>query len=334
MIRYTLRRLLWIPLVLWAVGTFTFLTLRIVPGDVVELMAAQALTPEQMQQMRTEWGLDQPIYIQYLSFMGSLSQGSLGYSFTQGKAVTTLLGQRLPPTIELALVALALSVIIGIGTGIISVMFQDRWPDYLSRLFAMLGFSIPWFWLALMLIALFSVRLGWTPVTGQLDPAIQIERITNFIIIDSLITGNWAALKDYALHLILPAISIGLSVAGFIARITRSSMLEIMMQDYIRTARGKGLRERAVVGVHVIRNALMPVITIIGLMFGSLLGGAVVTETVFAWPGVGKFLVDAIFKRDFPVVQGTVIFIALAYVFVNLIVDLSYHYIDPRLRRG
>lgn len=334
MIVYTIRRLIWIPVVLWAVGTFTFLTLRIVPGDVVELMAAQALTPEQMQQMRAEWGLDQPIWVQYYSFLGSLTRGSLGYSFTQGKAVTALLGERLPPTIELALVALAFGVIIGIGTGIVSVIFQDQWPDYVSRLFAMLGFSIPWFWLALMLIALFSVRLGWTPVTGQLDPSIQIERITNFIIIDSLLTANWAALKDYALHLILPAISIGLSVAGFIARITRSSMLEIMSQDYIRTARGKGLRERVVIGIHVMWNALLPVITIIGLMFGSLLGGAVVTETVFAWPGVGKFLVDAIFKRDYPVVQGTVIFIGLAYVFVNLIVDLSYHYIDPRLRRG
>jgi peptide/nickel transport system permease protein len=196
-----------------------------------------------------------------------------------------------------------------------------------------LGFSIPWFWLALMLIAVFSVQLRWTPVTGQLDPSIPLQRVTNFIVIDSIISGNWAALWDYALHLVLPTIAIGLSVAGFIARITRSTMLDVLRQDYVRTARGKGLRDGVVVARHVLRNTLLPLLTFIGLMFGSLLGGAVVTETVFAWPGVGKMLVDAIFKRDFPVVQGTVIFIATVYVAINLIIDMLYVYADPRLRR-
>jgi peptide/nickel transport system permease protein len=334
MLKQIVRRLIALPAVLFAVGTFTFLALRIVPGDIVTLMASRALSAEQMETMRAEWGLDQPIWSQYLTFANGILHGNLGHSFTQGKSVLELLAERLPPTIELALCALVFSIVLGVSSGILSAMYQDRLPDYVSRLFAILGFSIPWFWLGLMLIALFSVRLGWTPVTGQLGSDVSVERTTNFLIIDTMLAGNWRALGDYLQHLILPTICVGLSVAGFIARITRSSMLEVMRSDHIRTARGKGVPERIVIGVHVMRNSMLPIITYIGLMFGSLLSGAVVTETVFAWPGVGKFLVDAIFKRDYPVVQGTVIFLAAFYVLVNLVVDLTYVWIDPRLRKA
>jgi peptide/nickel transport system permease protein len=326
------QRLLWLPLVIWAVSSFTFIALRLVPGDVATTMSIQAMTPGQIAAIRAQWGLDQPLWAQYRAFLGELARADLGTSFTQGKPVTALLAERMPPTVELALVALVFSVLFGVGAGVISALCRDRWPDYLCRFVAVLGFSIPWFWLALMLIAVFSVTLRWTPVTGQLDPSIQLRRVTNFVIIDSLLSGNLRALWDYALHLILPTIAIGLSVAGFLARITRSAMLEVLRQDYVRVARSKGLSDRMVVLVHVLRNSLLPIVTFIGLMFGSLLGGAVVTETVFAWPGVGKMLVDAIFKRDFPVVQGTVIVIATIYVLINLLVDLLYTAIDPRLR--
>ncbi|MBC8077253.1 MAG: ABC transporter permease [Chloroflexales bacterium] len=326
------RRLLWLPVVVWAVSTFTFFALRIVPGDVATTMALQALTPAQIADLRAQWGLDQPLHAQYGAFLGELVRADLGTSFTQGKTVRALLAERMPPTIELTLVALAFSVVLGVGAGLVSALCRNRWPDYLCRFVAVLGFSVPWFWLALMLIAVFSVGLRLTPVTGQLDPSIRLPRVTNFIIIDSLLAGNWRALGDYALHLILPTVAIGLSVAGFIARITRSAMLEVLRQDYVRVARSKGLHDRLVVLRHVLRNTLLPIVTFIGLMFGSLLGGAVVTETVFAWPGVGKMLVDAIFKRDFPVVQGTVIVIGAMYVIINLLIDMLYVYIDPRLR--
>jgi peptide/nickel transport system permease protein len=327
-----LQRLVWLPLVIWAVSSFTFLALRLVPGDVATTMSIAAMTPAQIAAIRAQWGLDQPLHLQYLAFLGELLRLDLGTSFTQARPVAALLAERMPPTIELALVALLFSVVFGVGTGVVSALFRNQWPDYLCRFVAVLGFSIPWFWLALMLIAVFSVGLGWTPVTGQLDPSLQLRRVTNFIIIDSLLSGNWAALWDYMLHLLLPTVAIGLSVAGFIARITRSSLLEVLRQDYVRVARSKGLGERLIVLRHVLRNALLPILTFIGLMFGSLLGGAVVTETVFAWPGVGKMLVDAIFRRDFPVVQGTVIVIAVIYVVINLLVDLLYVAIDPRLR--
>lgn len=329
-----LRRLVWLPLIVWAVSSSTFLALRLIPGDLATTMALQGMTTEQVEAIRAQWGLDQPLLGQYIAFAGQTLRGDLGMSFTQGKSVVALLGDRLPPTVELALVALVFSTVFGVGLGVVSALTRNRWPDYMCRFVAVLGFSVPWFWLALMLIAVFSVRLRWMPVTGQLDPSIQLQRVTNFIVIDSLISGNWKALRNYLFHLVLPTIAIGLSVAGFIARVTRSSMLDVLRQDFVRTARSKGLRDTIVVWRHVLRNTLMPVLTFVGLMFGSLLGGAVVTETVFAWPGVGKLLVDAIFKRDYPVVQGTVMFIAIMYVIINLAVDMLYSTLDPRLRRA
>jgi ABC-type dipeptide/oligopeptide/nickel transport system permease component len=227
---------------------------------------------------------------------------------------------------------MAISTVVGVGAGILSATTRRRSVDYTARTFAILGLSIPWFWIAILFIYLFSVKLRWTPVGGRIGVGIQYEVITNFLIVDSLLTANWTALVSALRHLALPALAIGLTSAGFVARMTRSSMLEVMRADYIRSARAKGLREQTVNLGHALRNAILPVITLQGLQFGTLLGGAVITELVFAWPGLGRMLLDGILRRDYAVVQGTVIFVAFIYVLMNLLVDLLYRVVDPRLR--
>lgn len=202
------------------------------------------------------------------------------------------------------------------------------------RLLALVGLSVPWFWIAIVLIIVFSVRLGWTPVGGRVEAGVDYQVITGFMLVDALLTGNWAALVSFLRHLALPSLAIGLTSAGLVARMTRSAMLEVLRADYVRTARAKGLHERIVVVRHALRNALLPVLTLQGLQFGALLGGAVITEMVFAWPGVGRLLLEGILRRDYPVVQGAVIVVALAYVLVNLAVDLLYYRVDPRLRQS
>lgn len=332
--QYTLNRLLWMPLVLWAVATLTFLVLRLVPGDPLNIIATQMVDTEQIARVRAEWGLDQPLWRQYLTFLGNLVRADLGIAISSGVPVTRLLVERIPPTIELAVVAMIISTLIGVGAGIISGTTRSKWVDYSVRAFALMGLSIPWFWLAIVLIIIFSVYLGWTPVGGRIGTGIRYETITNFMLIDTIITGNWTALGSFLRHLALPAIAIGLTSAGFAARVTRAAMLEVLRADYIRAARSRGLHERIVLLRHALRNAILPVLTLQGLQFGTLLGGAVITEIVFAWPGLGRMLLDGILRRDYPIVQGTVIFIAFFYVTVNLVVDLLYHVADPRLRRA
>lgn len=333
MVKYAISRIIWLPIIAWAVATLTFLVLRLVPGSPIDLVAVQMLDASQLERTRAEWGLDQPIWQQYGVFIFNLVQGDLGISLSSGVSLNRLLFEKMPPTIELALVAMVISTVVGIGAGVISSVTTNKLVDYAVRLFAVLGLSIPWFWIAIMLIVIFSVRLNWTPVGGRIGTGIDYEVITNFMIIDQLITGNWPALFSALKHLALPSIAIGLTSAGFVARLTRSAMLEILRADYVRTARAKGLYERTVTFNHALRNAILPVITLQGLQFGALLGGAVITEIVFSWPGLGRLLLDAILRRDYPVVQGTVIFVALAYVLMNLIVDLLYHFVDPRLRQ-
>lgn len=332
--KYLVTRLIWIPIVLLAVATLTFFTLRIVPGDPIDLLATQNLSAEQMTRMRQEWGLDKPLWEQYAVFLQGLVRGDLGASLTSGVPITRLLFEKMPPTIELAVVAMVISSIIGVGAGILSAVTSSRFLDYSVRTVAVLGLSMPWFWIAIMLIVLFSVKLGWLPSNGRLAPGMEYERITNFMLIDTVITGNWAALRSFLEHLALPALAIGLTSAGFAARLTRSSMLEVLNEDYIRAARARGLRERSVIFRHALKNAILPVITLQGLQFGALLGGAVITEIVFSWPGLGRMLIDAILRRDYPVVQGTVMFVAFFYVLANLGVDMLYHAVDPRVREG
>lgn len=331
--RYFVTRLLWLPLVMWAVVSLTFLVLRLAPGNPLDVLASRMIEADQIEKVRAEWGLDQPLWQQYLVFMGNLLRGDMGIALSSGVPVTRLLAERIPPTIELAVAAMIISTIVGVGAGIISSTTRNRWLDYSVRGFAVLGLSIPWFWLAIVLIIVFSVWLDWTPVGGRIQAGMDYQIITGFMLIDTLITGNWAALGSFLRHLTLPALAVGLTSAGFVARITRSAMLEVLRMDYIRAARAKGLREQTVVLRHALRNALLPVLTLQGLQFGALLGGAVITEIVFSWPGLGRMLLDGILRRDYPIVQGTVIFIAFVYVVVNLIVDLLYHVVDPRLRQ-
>jgi peptide/nickel transport system permease protein len=317
---------------MWAVATLTFLVLRIVPGNPLQLVASQMLDVAQLERVAAEWGLDQPIWTQYTVFMGNLIRGDLGISLNSGVSTSRLLFERVPPTIELALTAMIISTVIGVAAGILSVITRSRLLDAAVRTFAILGLSIPLFWVAILLIVIFSVNLGWLPVGGRIAAGMPYQTITNFMFIDHLLTGNWAALGSFLRHLTLPGLAIGLTSAGFVARLTRSAMLEVMRTDYIRTARAKGLASRTVNLRHAFRNAMLPVITLQGLQFGALLGGAVITENVFAWPGVGRLLLTGILQRDYPVVQGTVIVVAFAYVVMNLLVDLLYPVVDPRLR--
>jgi len=331
--KYIVSRLLWLPVVLLLVSSATFLTLRIVPGDPIDLLATQQLNAEEMARVRQEWGLDKPISAQYVAFLKGLVRGDLGISMTSGVPVKRMLFQRLPPTIELAVVAIIISTILGVGAGIISSVTNSQVLDASIRALATLGFSMPWFWIAIMLIVVFSVELGWLPVSGRISGSLDYETITNFMLIDHIITGNWEALVSFLKHLALPALAIGLTSAGFVSRLTRATMLEILQQNYVRAARARGLRQRTVLAVHALRNALLPIITMQGLQLGALLGGAVITEMVFSWPGAGRLLIDAILRRDYPVVQGTVIAIAFFYVITNMAVDLLYYAVDPRLRR-
>lgn len=330
--KYLLSRLLWLPVVMWAVATLTFVVLRLVPGNAADAVFNLNLPIEQIEQFKAQWDLDKPITQQYLAFMGDLLRGDFGVSMSSAVPINRLLYERIPPTVELAVAAMIIATLIGVSAGVISAVTRNRALDFVVRSSSLLGMSVPWFWIAIVLIIVFAVQLRWLPVGGRIAGGMDYERITNFMLIDTLITGNWAALQSHLRHLILPALAIGLTSAGFIARLTRGAMLEVMSKDYVRAARAKGLHERAVVFKHGFRNALLPILTFLGLQFGALLGGAVITEMVFSWPGLGRLLLDGILRRDYPVVQATVIIVAFIYVIVNLAVDLAYHLVDPRLR--
>jgi peptide/nickel transport system permease protein len=319
---------------MWAVASLTFLVLRLVPGDPFASVANQVLDTGQLERTRAVWGLDQPLWNQYAVFMGNLVRGDLGVSMSSGVPLTRLLFEKLPPTIELALAALIVSSFIGVGAGVVSSTTKNKLLDYGVRHLSILGLSLPLFWVGIMLIVVFAVRLNWLPVGGRIGAGIHYQTLTNFMLLDHLLTGNWVALGSFLRHLTLPALAVSLTSAGFAARVARSSMLEVIRLDYTRTARAKGLRESVVILKHALRNALLPVLTLQGLQFGTLLGGAVITELVFTWPGMGRMLLDGILKRDYAVVQGAVIFVAFAYVVVNFIVDVLYHAVDPRLRKS
>lgn len=332
--KYLLSRLLWLPLIMWAVATLTFIVLRLVPGNAADAVFNLNLPIEQIEQFKAQWDLDKPITQQYLAFMGDLLRGDFGVSMSSAVPITRLLYERIPPTVELAVAAMLIATAIGVSAGVISAVTRNRALDFVVRSGALLGMSVPWFWIAIVLIIIFAVQLKWLPVGGRIESGLTYERLTNFMVIDALLTGNWAALHSHLRHLLLPSLAIGLTSAGFIARLTRGAMLEVMSKDYVRAARAKGLHERSVAIKHAFRNALLPVLTFLGLQFGALLGGAVITEMVFSWPGLGRLLLDGILRRDYPVVQATVIVVAFIYVVVNLVVDLTYHLVDPRLRNG
>ncbi|MBE6066584.1 MAG: ABC transporter permease [Clostridium lundense] len=332
MLKYILKRLALLLPVILGVSILVFLVMHVFTTDPASIILGQHATAEQVANLREELGLNKPLYLQYFDFIGGVFKGSLGNSLITKTSVTGEILARFPATIELALAAIIIASIVGVIIGVISAVKQNSIVDYLSMIGALLGVSMPIFWLGLMLIVLFSVKLHWLPVSGRIQIGMEPAHVTGFYLLDSLITGNMAALKSALQHLALPAIALASYSTAIIARMTRSTMLEIVKQDYIRTARAKGLFEKAVILKHALRNALIPITTVIGLQLGSLLGGAVLTETVFSWPGVGSYTIDAIMKSDYPVVQGAVMILAIVFVLVNLIVDLLYAYLDPRIK--
>jgi len=332
--RYLGRRLLELIPVFFGVLLVVFAISHLTPGDPALVMLGERATPQAIERLREELGLKQPLHIQFFRYMGRAVRGDLGESIQSDERVIVELGQRFPATVELTLAAMLIASLVGILTGAIAAARQHSWFDGTSMVVALFGFSMPIFWLGIMMILLFAATLGWFPISGRLDFTIDLARRTNLYILDGILSGNWTAVGSALRHLVLPAVTLSTVPLAIIARMTRSSLLEVLRQDYVRTARAKGMAEARVITRHALRNAAIPVVTVIGLNVGSLLGGAILTETIFAWPGVGRMVVDAIFARDYPLVQGAVLVIALVFVGVNLLVDLSYAYLDPRIRYG
>lgn len=315
------------------VTIISFLFIRLLPGDPIIAMAGErGLSPERYAQLAAQFGYDQPLYVQYLWYFGDILQGDFGNSITTKQPVLKEFLTLFPATMELALVAILLATVIGIPAGVFAAIKRGSWLDQSIMGTALVGYSMPIFWWALLLIIFFSGYLQWTPVSGRISLLYFFPPVTGFMLIDSLLSGQSGAFKSALSHLVLPAIVLGTIPLAVIARQTRSAMLEVLGEDYVRTARAKGLSGFRVVGVHALRNALIPVITTIGLQIGVLLGGAILTETIFSWPGIGKWMVDSVFKRDYPVVQSGLLFIAIIIMVVNLLVDLLYGLINPRVR--
>jgi peptide/nickel transport system permease protein len=281
--------------------------------------------------MREYLGLKEPLYVQYGMFIKRVCKFDLGETIWSRQKVSIEIKERFPATIELAVVAMGISCLFGVFLGIISATKQYSWFDYLSMVTSLFGVSMPVFWLGLMLMLIFSLGLGWFPMSGRIGVDTDLKIITNFYLLDAILQGNWGALKDSLMHLALPALALSTIPLAIVARMTRSSMLEVLRQDYIRTAKAKGLGQAKIVLKHALRNGLIPVVTVVGLQFGLLMGGAILTETVFAWPGVGKWLFEGVVKRDYMVIQGGTLLVATTFVLVNLIVDVLYAVINPRI---
>ena len=333
MLIFVVRRLLLLIPILIGLSILIFLYLRALPGSPAVALLGERATPETIAAIENEYGLNEPIYVQYWRYTKNVILNfELGTSSNTRQPVTEELRRRFPATVELAVGAMIFATIFGIPLGFIAAKRYGTWIDQTSLLASLIGISIPIFFLAIILKYIFSVRLGWLPSVGRQDPLLAAEHPTNFYILDAIITLNWEAFVDAVKHLILPAIALGTIPLAIIARITRASTLDVQNEDYVRTARAKGVAPRTVDRRHIFRNALLPITTIVGLQVGLLLSGAVLTEKVFAWPGVGSWLVDAIEGRDYAVLQGGILFLAIVFVFVNLIVDLTYGFIDPRIR--
>lgn len=332
MINYVFKRFISLIPILLGVAIIAFLLIHFIPGDPAQTMLGERATPEQVEALRESMGLNDPLHVQFGRFFYKLVHGDMGRSIMTNDFVFSEIRARFPATLELSIFAILFAIIIGIPAGIFAATKQNSWFDNFTMMGALFGVSMPVFWLGLMLIWLFAVELGWFPPSSRIGVGVSLNTITNLLVLDSILQMNWKALVDALHHLVLPAIALGTIPMAIIARMTRSSMLEVLKQDYIRTAYSKGLKKRAVVFRHALKNALVPIITVIGLQFGVLLAGAILTETIFSWPGLGRYLYIGINARDFPVVQGSILFIAFCFVLVNLLVDLSYVIIDPRIQ--
>jgi len=331
MLAYIIRRLLILIPTLLGVSLIVFMMLHITPGDPAELMLGERATDHALAEMREHLGLNEPLHVQYGLFLKRLMKGDLGETIWTREKVWVEIKQRFPATIELSVAALFISCFFGIVLGIISATRQYSIFDYLSMLGALAGVSMPIFWLALVFMLIFSLNLGWLPLSGRISIGVDLEVITNYYILDAILTRNWVALRDVIWHLIMPAVTLSTIPMAIVARMTRSAMLDVLRQDYIKTAKAKGLSRFMVVYKHALRNALIPVVTTIGIQFGVMLGGAILTETIFAWPGVGKWMYEAVTKRDYVVIQGGVLCIATVFVVINLCVDVLYAVINPRI---
>lgn len=327
------RILLTLP-VIFGISIIVFLFMTLTPGDPVDLMMGSDgnVSEREVEALRAQFNLDAPIHVQLYEYLLGLLQGDLGSSFTKSKPVLTLITETLPATIELALMAITVSIVIGVPIGVFSAVKQNSFIDRFFMGGSFFGISVPPFWLGIVLIFIFSVHLGWTPVMGRLSFGVEIQHITGLHVLDSILTLNWEGFKNSLLHLTLPGVTLGAATASIIARVTRSTMLEVLKSDYINFARSKGLREFVVIVKHGLRNGLIPTVTVIGLEIGILLGGNMIVETVFSWPGLGRLAVDAIFSRDYPLVQGVVMFYAFTFVIANLIVDIMYTYLNPKIK--
>jgi len=314
------------------VSVVVFAMVRAIPGDPAQILLGQAATPDQVADVRARLGLDQPLITQYLLFIRGALTGDLGDSLVVGQPVTTVLLERFPATLELTLAALLFAIAVGVPVGVIAAVRQYSFLDKITSVVALTGVSMPIFWLALVLVVVFTVRLDWLPFPGRVGGDVAFTSYTGLYLLDTLITLNFAAFWDVLRHLILPAVALGTIPMAVITRMTRSSMLEVMNEDYVRTARAKGVVPRRVVFRHALRNAMLPTITVIGLQFGLLMGGAILTETIFGWPGVGQIALESVNRRDYAMIQGVVLYGATFFVLVNLLVDVLYAVLDPRVR--
>ena len=335
MIRFLLRRIGVVIPTFLGITVLAFSLIHLIPGDpVLVMMGERHIDPEFYKAAMHNLGLDEPLYLQYWHYLVHALQGNLGLSVRSQVPVMTEFLTLFPATVELSFCAMVFATVVGLAAGMIAAIRRGKVLDHGVMGVALTGYSMPIFWWGLVLIMIFSVRLGWTPVSGRIDLLYDITPVTGLMLIDTLLAHDYEAFKSVVAHLILPSIVLGTIPMAVIARMTRSSMLEVLREDYIRTARAKGLSMLRIVLVHALRNALMPVVTVIGLQVGTLLAGAVLTESIFSWPGVGSWLINAIGARDYPVVQGGILLIATLIIFVNLLVDILYGVINPRIRHA
>jgi dipeptide transport system permease protein len=335
MLRFILSRSALVIPTFLGVTFLSFFLIRLVPGDPIEVRVGErGISPERLAQLRHELGLDRPLWVQFFDYVGDVLSGDLGVSIVTKTPVLREFLALFPATVELSVCAMLFAVVLGLPAGVVAAVRRGSAVDHTVMGVSLTGYSMPIFWWALLLILLFSVTLGWTPVSGRLSVMYWVEPVTGFMLIDSLLSDDKGAFGSAVRHLILPTVVLGTIPLAVVARMTRSSMLEVLGEDYIRTARAKGLSGFRVVGLHALRNALIPVVTVVGLQVGVLLAGAILTETIFSWPGVGKWLIESINRRDYPVLQGGILLIATLVMGVNLIVDLLYGALNPRIRHG
>ena len=332
MLRFIVRRLMLLVPILLGLSLLVFLWIRALPAGPAQSLLGERATPETIRQIEEQYGLNEPIHVQYWSYLKTVGRGDLGTTIRTRRPVTDELKERFPATIELTFAALLFATLLGVPLGYVAAKRHGTWVDHSSLVVSLIGISIPIFFLAILLKYVFAVKLGLLPTVGRISVLIDLEHPTNFYLIDALIAGDPEAFWDVSKHLILPAIALGSIPLAITARITRAAVLDVQNEDYIRTARAKGLPPRTVDIRHIFRNALLPIVTIIGLQTGLLLSGAVLTETVFAFPGMGTWLVEAIRQRDYAILQGGILFVSVVFVLVNLLVDISYALINPRIR--